>query len=85
MEVAFWKSFTKLISGVLQEIPLMSDCTGDPPHAEGQNGSETYAPNHITLRLRDATAPILLPTSCYFHGGFCNVLIIKMLQGGVWK
>ena len=63
----------------------MSDCTGDSPHAEGQNGSETYAPNHITLRLRDATAPILLPTSCYFHGGFCNVLIIKMLQSGVWK
>ncbi len=58
---------------------------GDSPLAEGQNGSETYAPNHITLRLRDATAPILLPTSCYFHGGFCNVLIIKMLQSGVWK
>ena len=27
-------------------------------HAKGQSGSETHAPNHITLWLRKATAPL---------------------------
>ena len=65
-------------------------------HAKGQSGSETHAPNHITLWLHEPCAPRLTPPvalgklfsghrACYFHTPLCNWLKIKILEKAPWK